>query len=41
MSSRAGIFCCRATVIVLAINLDYRIDLRQGLIDEGVFPPQY
>ena len=29
----------RATVIVLEINLDYRIDLRQGLIDEGVFPP--
>ncbi len=29
----------RATVIVLEINLDYRVDLRQGLIDEGVFPP--
>jgi hypothetical protein len=29
----------RATVIVLEINLDYRLDLRQGLIDEGVFPP--
>jgi hypothetical protein len=29
----------RVTVIVLEINLDYRIDLRQGLIDEGVFPP--
>ena|SRR5947207_2409851 len=29
----------RAPVIVLEINLDYRIDLRQGLIDEGVFPP--
>jgi hypothetical protein len=29
----------RATVITLKINLDYRIDLRQGLIDEGRFPP--
>ena len=29
----------RATVIVLKINLDHRIDLRQGLIDEGIFPP--
>ena len=29
----------RATVITLKINLDYRIDLRQGLIDEGKFPP--
>jgi HNH endonuclease len=29
----------RATVIVLEINLDYRVDLRQGLIGEGVFPP--
>ena len=29
----------RATIIVLKINLDHRIDLRQGLIDEGVFPP--
>jgi hypothetical protein len=28
----------RATVIVLEINLDHRVDLRQGLIDEGVFP---
>jgi hypothetical protein len=28
----------RATVIVLEINLDYRVDLRQGLIDEGIFP---
>jgi hypothetical protein len=28
----------RVTVIVLEINLDYRVDLRQGLIDEGVFP---
>ena len=30
----------RATVIVLEINLDYRVDLRQSLIDEGVFPPE-
>ena len=30
----------RATIIVLEINLDYRVDLRQGLIDEGVFPPR-
>jgi hypothetical protein len=30
----------RATVTVLEINLDYRTDLRRGLIDEGVFPPQ-
>jgi hypothetical protein len=29
----------RATVIVLEINLDNRVDLRQGLIDEGIFPP--
>lgn len=29
----------RVTVTVLEINLDYRIDLRQGLIEEGVFPP--
>ncbi len=29
----------RATIAVLEINLDYRIDLRQGLIDEGAFPP--
>jgi hypothetical protein len=29
----------RVTVTVLEINLDYRIDLRRGLIDEGVFPP--
>jgi hypothetical protein len=28
----------RATIAVLEINLDYRIDLRQGLIEEGVFP---
>jgi hypothetical protein len=29
----------RATVIALKMNLDHRVDLRQGLIDEGVFPP--
>ena len=29
----------RATVAVLEINLDYRVDLRQGLIDDGEFPP--
>src|SRR5438309_8044022 len=29
----------RATVIVLEINLDYRVDLRQGLIEDGMFPP--
>jgi hypothetical protein len=29
----------RATIAVLEINLPYRIELRQGLIDEGVFPP--
>jgi hypothetical protein len=29
----------RATIITLKINLDHRVDLRQGLIDEGVFPP--
>jgi HNH endonuclease len=29
----------RATVIVLEINLSYRIDLRDGLIREGIFPP--
>jgi 5-methylcytosine-specific restriction endonuclease McrA len=29
----------RATINVLEINLDYRIAFRQGLIDEGVFPP--
>jgi hypothetical protein len=28
----------RATVAVLEINLDHRVALRQGLIDEGVFP---
>ncbi len=29
----------RATVFVLEINLDHRVGLRQGLIDEGVFSP--
>ena len=28
----------RATIAVLQINLDYRVDFRQSLIDEGVFP---
>jgi hypothetical protein len=31
--------CGRATVVTLRINLNYRVDLRQGLIDEGVFSP--
>ena len=30
----------RATIDVLEMNLDYRIDFRQGLIDERVFPRQ-
>jgi hypothetical protein len=29
----------RATVAVLEINLPHRVAFRQGLIDEGVFPP--
>jgi hypothetical protein len=29
----------RATVAVLEINLDYRINFRQKLIEEGLFPP--
>ena len=29
----------KATIEVLAINLPYRIALRAGLIDEGIFPP--
>jgi len=29
----------RATVIVLEINLDYRVAFRQELIDESAFPP--
>lgn len=31
----------RATVIVLEINLDYRVAFRQELIDEGCFPPSH
>jgi hypothetical protein len=31
----------RTTIVVLEINLDYRVAFRQGLIDEGVFPPDY
>jgi hypothetical protein len=30
----------RVTVAVLEINLDYRVSLRQSLIDEGTFPPE-
>jgi hypothetical protein len=30
----------RVTVTVPEINLPYRIAFRQGLIDEGVFPPR-
>ena len=26
-------------IIALKMNLEHRIDLRQGLVDEGVFPP--
>jgi hypothetical protein len=29
----------RATVEALKINLRYRVDLRQSLIEDGVFPP--
>lgn len=29
----------RVTVAVLGINFDYRVAFRQGLIDEGMFPP--
>jgi HNH endonuclease len=29
----------RATIITLRLNLDYRVNLRQGLIDEGRFLP--
>jgi HNH endonuclease len=29
----------RATVNVLEVNRDYRVDFRLSLIDEGVFPP--
>lgn len=30
----------RATVLVLEINLDYRVELRQELIEAGKFPPR-
>ena len=30
----------RTTIAVLEINLDYRVAFRQGLIEEGVFPPE-
>src|SRR5271166_1242044 len=29
----------RVTVALLHINDDHRVELREGLIDEGVFPP--
>ena len=29
----------RVTVALLHINDDYRVELREGLIAEGVFPP--
>jgi hypothetical protein len=29
----------RATAAVLAINLEHRVNYRQALVDEGVFPP--
>jgi hypothetical protein len=29
----------RATVVVLEMNLDYRVGFRQRLIAEGEFPP--
>ena len=29
----------RVTVVLLHINDDYRVELREGLIKEGVFPP--
>ena len=29
----------RVTVALLYINDDHRVELREGLIDEGVFPP--
>lgn len=29
----------RVTVALLHINDDYRVELREGLIEEGVFPP--
>lgn len=30
----------RVTIALLHINDDYRVELREGLIEEGVFPPQ-
>ena len=30
----------RVTVVVLNINDAFRVELRQGLIDEGLFPPR-
>jgi hypothetical protein len=30
----------RVTVALLHINDEYRIELREGLIEEGVFPPE-
>jgi len=30
----------RATIVVLRINLPYRVTLRRSLIEEGRFPPQ-
>lgn len=30
----------RATIATLRINLDHRVQARQRLIDEGVFPPE-
>ncbi len=29
----------RATILVLKINLGRRVDFREGLIEEGIFPP--
>jgi hypothetical protein len=29
----------RVTIALLRINDDYRVELREGLIEEGVFPP--
>ncbi len=29
----------RVTVVLLHINDEYRVELREGLIEEGVFPP--
>lgn len=30
----------RATIVLLRINEDYRVELREGLIQEGLFPPE-